>query len=307
MTPTTEQIHPQALALDVQTLDAAVMAICDAQVQAAGVVARCTAQLQAGGVAMAEAIRSDGKLYYVAAGSSGLMAAADAMELGGTFGIPTRQIEILMAGGVPSTAHMPGDVEDEVAQLSVALAGLQSRDCLIAVTASGTTPYTLRAAKIAQSVGATVIGIANNPNAVLFDLSTHAVALQTPPEVLSGSTRLGAGTAQKIALNALSTLMGVALGHVYQGMMVNLKADNIKLRERARGIVCRITQVDEAAATSALARADGDVKTACLLSLGAQTPELAHAALGAAEGHLGRAMSGLNLHIIKTEKLGVTL
>lgn len=256
---------------------------------------------------MAQAIRSGGRLYYVAAGSSGLMAAADAMELGGTFGIPASQIEILMAGGIPRSAHMPGDVEDEVAQLGGALAGLQSRDCLIAVTASGSTPYTLRAAEIAQDAGATVIGIANNLRAVLFDLSTHAVALETPPEVLSGSTRLGAGTAQKIALNTLSTLMGVELGHVYQGMMVNLHADNIKLRDRARGIVQRITQVDDATSAQALTRAGGDVKVACLLSLGAQSPEIAQAALSSAEGHLGRAMARLHLHRIKTEKLGEAL
>lgn len=305
MTPATEQRHAHALDLDVNTPDAATLALCAAQVAAAGVVAGCSKALQAGAKAMAQAIRGGGRLYYVAAGSSGLMAAADAMELGGTFGIPTDQIAILMAGGVPTSAHMPGDVEDQVSDLTSALAGLGPNDCMIAVTASGNTPYTLCAAELAQAAGASVIGVANNSDAALFALSTHVVALNTAPEVLSGSTRMGAGTAQKIALNTLSTLMGVELGHVYQGMMVNLIADNIKLRDRAKGIVCRIANVEDTAAEQALTRANGDVKIACLLALGAQSPEAARSALAAAQGHLGPALSELNRTITKTEKLGV--
>ncbi len=296
MTLKTEQLHLQASMLDVATLEAGAKALIDNQVEASRAVSACLAALQSGAAAMAHSVRNGGTLYYVAAGSSGLMVAADAMELGGTFGIPSQQIEILMAGGIPTTAYMPGDVEDEVENLALVLANISDRDCVIAVTASGSTPYTLRAMEIARAAGATTIGIANNDQAALFQNSDHAIALDTPPEVLSGSTRMGAGTAQKIALNTLSTLMGVALGHVYQGMMVNLKADNIKLQGRARGIVRQVTGVDDASAASALTRSGGDVKIACLLALGAQSPELARAALIRSQGHLGPAIARLHSH-----------
>lgn len=296
MTLKTEQLHALASTLDVATLDAAADALVSNQVDAARCVSACRDVIRAGASAMATTLRNGGTLYYVAAGSSGLMVAADAMELGGTFGIPVTQIEILMAGGVPTTAHMPGDVEDEVDKLPVLLASISDRDCLIAVTASGSTPYTLRAAELARAGGATVIGIANNTQALLFETSDHSIALDSRSEVLSGSTRMGAGTAQKIALNTLSTLMGVELGHVYQGLMVNLKADNIKLLARARCIVRQVTQVDEVTAASALTRSGGDVKIACLLALGAQSPELARAALIRSQGHLGPAIARLHSH-----------
>ncbi|MGH1412263.1 MAG: N-acetylmuramic acid 6-phosphate etherase [Pelagimonas sp.] len=296
MTLKTEQLHPLASTLDVATLGGAAAALVDNQVDAGRCVSACLNVIQAGADKMARCVRNGGTLYYVAAGSSGLMVAADAMELGGTFGIPSQQVEILMAGGIPTSAHMPGDVEDDVESLEHLLVNMTSRDCLIAVTASGSTPFTLRAAELAHAAGATVIGIANNTQAALFKLTDHAIALDTPPEVLSGSTRMGAGTAQKIALNTLSTLMGVALGHVYQGLMVNLQADNIKLLGRARGIVQQVTQVDEASAASALTRSGGDVKIACLLALGAQSPELARAALIRSQGHLGPAISRLHSH-----------
>ena len=217
---------------------------------------------------MADTIRGGGRLHYIAAGSSGLMAAADAQELGGTFSIPPDQLCIHMAGGLPTGAEMPGGTEDDTEGLEDALAGLAPTDTVIAASASGSTPFTLTGAEIAKERGARVIAIANNPGTPLLALADHAILLETPPEVLSGSTRMGAGTAQKIALNMLSTLMALDLGHVHDGMMVNLRADNIKLRARAAGIVSSIAGVSASQARSALQDARGDVKTAVLVASG---------------------------------------
>jgi N-acetylmuramic acid 6-phosphate etherase len=221
------------------------------------------------------------------------MAAADAQELGGTFAIPAAQLRIHMAGGLPTGVDMPGGTEDDTAGLEAALAGLADRDTVIAVSASGTTPYTLEAARTAQRAGATLVGIANNDGSPLLEMSDHPILLATPPEVISGSTRMGAGTAQKIALNMLSTLMAVELGHVHDGMMINLRADNIKLRARAAGIVARIADVGDDAARAALDATRGLVKNAILVARG-QTPEAAQSLLRENEGNLRAALARLD-------------
>lgn len=291
----TEQLSSCGTPVDKVSLREAAQLMAEAQAEAAKVVFACAPELAQAAKAMAKVIRSGGRLIYVAAGSSGLMAAADAMELKGTFGISPAQVRILMAGGVPTTSDMPGDVEDACDTLKADLAEISERDCMIAVTASGSTPFTLAAARIAQQSRTTVVGIANNGNAPLFDLSDHAILLDTPPELLSGSTRMGAGTAQKIALNTLSTLMGVELGHIYQGMMVNLVADNAKLRERAHAIVRRISGVDDESAARALSLAGADVKLACLLAKGAPSVRAASDALAAVNGLMGPAILELGL------------
>ena len=289
----TEQLYAMERPLDALPLSEAATAISRANVEAAQTVEACSEVIALGAVAMAETIRGGGTVYYVAAGSSGLMAAADAMELGGTFGIPTSQIRILMAGGVPTTASMPGDVEDESKDLREELDSISPADCLIVVSASGDTPYAVTAAEIGKSAGTRIIAIANNENATLFGLADHVIFLDTPPEIVSGSTRLGAGTAQKIALNSLSTLMGVELGHVFRGRMVNLHADNEKLHARARRIVQDITDVHEADAVQALNMAGNDVKLACMIAAGVGTLDEAKAILRSAEGRIDRAMTRL--------------
>ena len=297
----TEQLHDDATGLDARPLSEAAAVLAEAQNASAQAVRRAIDPICRGALAMAETLNAGGKLYYVAAGSSGLMAAADAMELGGTYGISSSKIRILMAGGLPTTAEMPGDTEDEVATLLTALADVASIDTVIAVSASGGTPYTLEAARIAQAARATVIGIANNSDCELFAQSTHSILLATPPEPISGSTRMGAGTAQKIALNMMSTLMAIELGHVYDGMMVNLRADNAKLRARAQGIVSRIASVSDNAAGAALAATDGDVKAATLVAAGAGSVDTAHRLLDETGGHLRPALDRITL--ISKEKL----
>lgn len=292
-TPVTEQLHQDAIGLDTRPLPDVAALLARGQADAAAAPMTALTQICTGASAMAQTIRSGGILHYAAAGSSGLMAASDALELGGTYSIPATQIRIHMAGGLPTSAEMPGDVEDFADDLEQELADLSENDTLITVSASGTTRYTVAAAKIARSKGATIIGIANNADSELLHLSDHPVLLPTPPELISGSTRMGAGTAQKIALNMLSTLMAMELGHIQDGMMVNLRADNDKLRARAMSIVCHLTGVDTEKARSALAAADGNLKCAALLAAGAASPQSAYALLEQTNDHLRPAMERL--------------
>jgi N-acetylmuramic acid 6-phosphate etherase len=289
----TEQLHDEASGLDVRPSAEIAKLLAEAQIAAAISLRDATASICSGASAMAYTVRRGGVLHYVAAGSSGLMAASDALELGGTFSIPASQIRIHMAGGQPIGVEMPGGTEDETDELQAALRMLGPLDTVIAVSASGSTPYTIAAARIAQSRRATLIGVANNAGSQLLELADHPILLSTPPEVISGSTRMGAGTAQKIALNMLSTLMAVELGHVHDGMMVNLRADNTKLHERARGIVARIAGVAQARAVAALEISNGDVKTAILVAARDVTPDLARSLLKETGGHIRPALARL--------------
>ncbi|MEL6465607.1 MAG: N-acetylmuramic acid 6-phosphate etherase [Pseudomonadota bacterium] len=286
----TEVLHDQAWGLDQRPRSDAALALANGQIAAAATLRGAAPALAKAAAAMARSIRSGGTLHYAAAGSSGLMAAADAQELGGTFSIPASQLRIHMAGGLPTGVDMPGATEDDTSGLAADLANLTKDDTVIAVSASGSTPYTLAAAKIAREKRATLIAIANNPDASLFEGADHPIALATPPEVLSGSTRMGAGTAQKIALNMLSTLMAIELGHVHDGMMVNVKADNAKLRARTVRMVSTIASVKAEAAITALAATDGMVKPAVLVAKGLG-PDAARALLETTAGNLRAALA----------------
>ena len=264
----TEALHEQAKGLDARPPIEIARLMIDAQVNAVRAAHDPLPAMVSGAEAMATTIRSGGTLHYVAAGSSALMAASDALELGGTFSIPTAQIRIHMAGGFPVGSEMPGATEDETDEATTAVSGVSARDTVIAVSASGSTPYTLAAARSARAQGATIVAIANNPESELLAIADHAICIATSPEIVSGSTRLGAGTAQKVALNVLSTLMAVQLGHVHDGMMVNMHADNTKLRARASAIVSEIAGVDTDAAMAALDATEGRVKSAVLVAKG---------------------------------------
>lgn len=291
--PTTETRHPSAAGLDMKPLAEAASILHASQAAALAAVAPAIAEITRAAELMADALMGNGRLIYVAAGSSGLMALADAAELGATFGIPEERILLHMAGGIPTDARMPGATEDDVASAREAAAGVRADDVILALSASGTTPYPLAFIEAARASGAKVISIANNAGTPLLDAADVPVLLATPPEVISGSTRLGAGTAQKVALNMMSTLMGIALGHVHDGMMVNVVADNIKLRKRAAGIVAEIAGVPLDRATTCLDEAAGSVKQAVLLAAGAPTPETAAQLLETFSGRLRPALAEL--------------
>ncbi len=244
--------------------------------------------IDAAATLVADTLLGTGRLIYSAAGSSGLMALADGAELPGTYGIAPERIVIRMAGGIPTGAEMPGDTEDLTDDALI----LNSGDLLIALSASGRTPWAVDAANRARAAGVPVIGIANNPGTPLLQAATVAICLPTPPEALAGSTRMGAGTAQKAALNLISTLAGVRLGHVHAGLMVNLRADNAKLRDRALRIVAHVADVSEAVAAQALNAARHDTKTACLIAAGV-CPAQAAALLTQHHGHLRPALATL--------------
>ena len=290
--PRTEALHEAAEGLDARPLPEIARVLVDGQIAAAVAVRDQLNEISEAARIMAKTLKAGGVIHYAAAGSSGLMAAADAQELGGTFSIPAAQLAIHMAGGLPTGVEMPGETEDETQDLEKRLAGLSSNDVVILVSASGTTPYTLAAKEIAKARGAAIIAIANNRGAALFDDADVAIFIETPPEVLSGSTRLGAGTAQKITLNMMSTLMAVAMGHVHDGMMVNVHADNTKLRARALGIVARIAEVDTDQAATALDATGGAVKPAILVARG-ESRETARALLDDTDDNLRAALQRL--------------
>ncbi|AYD03241.1 N-acetylmuramic acid 6-phosphate etherase [Neorhizobium sp. NCHU2750] len=244
---------------------------------------------------VARALRSGGKLVYAGAGSSGLMAMADALELPGTYGIAREQIALLLAGGISSLGDMPGAPEDDVTLAERDASVIKEGDCVLAVSASGSTPYVMKIAEIAESRGAKVVAIANNAGACLFDGADVAVLLSTPPEVVAGSTRMGAGTAQKLAFNMLSTLAAIKLGHVHDGHMVNLLADNDKLRTRAAGMVAEIAGIGFDDARRLLLEADGSVKLAVLLAAGAADLGAAKDLLDCSGQVLRKALSELDM------------
>lgn len=288
----TEALHREAKGLDDRPLAEAALLLAEGQIEAATVLRGAARSIADAAESLAKTITEGGTIHYAAAGSSGLMAAADAQELGGTFSIPSSQLRLHMAGGLPTGVDLPGDTEDGTAGLASNMSDLSARDAVIAISASGSTPYTLAAAGIARERGATLVAIANNSGAPLFSIADHAIVLPTPPEILSGSTRMGAGTAQKIALNMLSTLMAIRLGHVHDGMMINLRVDNTKLRARAIGMVAEIAAVDVGVAEAALESTNGSVKPAVLVAIG-QTPETANTLLRQTEGNLRAALARL--------------
>jgi N-acetylmuramic acid 6-phosphate etherase len=293
--PQTEQRHEASVGLD-QRPSAEVLAIlARGQVAAAQAVEAAIPAIATAANLAADTIRSGGRLIYAAAGSSGFMAMADALEIPGTFGIDRDQVVVLLAGGLESLGSFRGGPEDDAdaARDAVTALALSGRDCLIALTASGTTPYPIAAAQTARAAGARTVGIANNAGAALFGHVDVAICLATPPEVIAGATRMGAGTAQKIALNMLSTQMAIILGHVHDGLMVNVIADNDKLRTRARGIVATIAGVDDDVAAAALATTEGAVKPAILIAAGAPDLAAAKALLDAHAGVLRPALAAL--------------
>ncbi|PRD42637.1 N-acetylmuramic acid 6-phosphate etherase [Phyllobacterium phragmitis] len=267
----TEQLHDEARGLDHQPPHQIAALLAKAQGEAAAVVTHVSADIACAADLAASALEQGGRLVYAAAGSSGLMALADALELPGTFGIARDRIVVLLAGGIESLTHLTGAPEDDAEHgvRDVTAANLNSNDCLIAISASGSTPYAVGALHAAKSRGLKTIAMANNPGAPILELANIGILLATPPEIIAGSTRMGAGTAQKIALNLLSTLAAIRLGHVHDGYMVNLHADNAKLKARATHIVASITNCSEERARACLEQAGGSVKPAVLLAAGA--------------------------------------
>jgi N-acetylmuramic acid 6-phosphate etherase len=287
----TEKTHTAAAGLDLLSGVEILTVMYDAQIAAAKVVSAAIPALEAGATAMADAIKSGGNIVYGAAGSSGLACLADGLEIPPTFGVPATRIHILRAGGFDNMTVPKEGAEDDADAARAAAQVIGPKDCVICIAASGNTIYPNVIIDIARELGATTVGIANNPGTKLIAGSDIPILLNTPPEVIAGSTRLGAGTAQKIALNMMSSLMGVKLGHVVDGLMVNVATSNIKLKKRAEGIVMQIAGCDADTAHKNLKRAGWGVKEAILITCGAKDRDDASIYLDLADQNLRSAMS----------------
>ena len=291
----TERFSPRYKGLDLWSEMDALGAFWDGQMTALAAVRPALPAIAAAAKAMVEQLGGGkGRLVYGGAGASGLLAAQDGMEMTPTFGWPPERLLILVAGGDEARLRPMGVREDDAegGERAVTVHRIGSADVVVGVAASGTTPYTISLLQGARSAEALTVAIANNPDTPLLQAAAHPILLDTGPEVIAGSTRLGAGTAQKAALGMLSSLVMMRLGHVVDGFMVSLTADNEKLRGRAARVVAAIAGVGLKAAEGALAKTDGRVKDAVLVARGCLAAE-ARDRLAAGGGDLRGAMSDL--------------
>lgn len=268
---TTETIDPRYVDIDTWATVDAVAAMLAGQRRAVAAIETQVAAIAAAADAAARRLDDGtGRLVYVGAGTSGRVAVQDGVELGPTFGWPETRLRYLMAGGMVALATSAEGAEDDAegARLQIAAHGLGPHDVVIGVAASGRTPFTLSALEAARLTGAMTIGIANNPDTPILAAAEHAILADTGAEVLAGSTRMQAGTAQKIVLNMVSTAVMLRLGRVYRGLMVDMVISNAKLLGRAHAIVQRLTDCGEADAVRAVAAAEYDIKRAVLIALG---------------------------------------
>jgi len=245
---------------------------------------------------IAEGMKAGGRLIYVGAGTSGRLAVLDAAECIPTFGIEPGIVIALMAGGADAFIRPVENAEDDaLAGANELLAlNLTPHDSVVGLAASGRTPYVLGAIDAAREKGVLTVGISCNTPAVLLDKADIAIPLLVGPEILTGSTRLKAGTAQKMALNMLSTAVMIRLGLVYDNWMVGLRVTNQKLLNRARRIVADIIPTDLATAGQLLEAAGKDVRTAILMGRFQLNAGQATALLQSAEGNLRTALASAN-------------
>lgn len=291
----TEHADPRFSGLDSWDDAAILSALLDGQKRGLDAVSAAIPDIAKAAELGVAALQAGGRLIYVGAGSPGLIALGDALEIPQTYGIARDRIEIVMAGGLAMTQELLGGPEDDADQgaADVGALGIGANDCAICISASGTTRYTVAALRTAKTAGAGTVGIAGNGGAPLLADADVAILLASGAEVISGSTRMAAGTAQKAALNMLSTLIGVRMGHVHDNFMVNVTADNDKLVLRATGIVARIAGVGPDMAAKAMQTAHNEVKPAILLAAGAKDLSEAQQLLAQSGGVVRKALAVL--------------
>jgi len=257
------------------------------------------AAVRAAGPAIAKAIDAaaarladGGRLIYVGAGTSGRIAAQDAAELPPTFNWPYERAVPVMAGGERALLKAVEGAEDnrEAARQALRDLDVGPKDVVVALAASGRTPFPIAALDYARAVGALGVGILNNPGSRLGEVSDIPILLDTGPEFIAGSTRMKAGTAQKVALNALSTGIMIRLGYVYRGKMVEMRLSNVKLQERAEKMVAELTGAALPAIRDALVQAGGRISLAVLMLTKSLSAPEAEKVLKAAKGNLRDAL-----------------
>lgn len=294
--PPTEQRNPSSMQLDQLSAQelAALFHQEDARtVQAVGEVLPAIAR----GIELISAVlAAGGRWFLIGAGTSGRLALLDAMELQPTFNLPPGRVIPLLAGGPAALSMTGGTAEGAEDDAEQGAADLRARnlakdDVVLGVAASGRTPYVLGALGYARSVGAATIALACNPHSPLGEAADLAIEPVPGPEVLTGSTRLKAGTVQKMVLNMLSTGVMVRLGKVYSNLMVDVQPTNRKLRARAVRIVAAAADVDASQAEQLLDAGGWEVKTAVVMALTGETAGAARTRLDAAHGHVRRALT----------------
>lgn len=276
---TTETTDPGFADLDAWPLERILGALVERNRHAVDAVAQARDALARAAAGIEARLDGGGRLVYVGAGTSGRIALQDAAELPPTFGF--ERALVLLAGGESAGRRAKEGAEDDrdEAVAAVDAAAIGPDDALVGIAASGHTPYTIAAVERARERGAFTVGMANNPDGGLLDAADVAVLLDTGAEVLAGSTRLAAGTAQKVALNALSTAVLVRLGGAYHNLMVGMRPANAKLERRAASIVAEATGLSADAAAAALARAGNGIREAIVMSGSGVTLERARALL----------------------------
>ncbi|MEU6096617.1 N-acetylmuramic acid 6-phosphate etherase [Streptomyces sp. NPDC047079] len=291
-TLTTEAFRPELADIDrLPTLEIAkIMNSGDATVPAA--VAERLPQIAAAIDAVAERMARGGRLVYAGAGTAGRLGVLDASECPPTFNTEPSQVVGLIAGGPGAMVTSVEGAEDsrELAAHDLDALRLTARDTVVGVSASGRTPYAVGAVEHARSRGALTIGLSCNAGSPLAAAADHGIEVVVGPELLTGSTRLKAGTAQKLVLNMLSTITMIRLGKTYGNLMVDVRASNDKLRARSRRIVALATGASDEEIERALAATDGEVKNAILTLLGGVDGPSAARLLAESDGHLRTAL-----------------
>jgi N-acetylmuramic acid 6-phosphate etherase len=290
----TERSSPRYSSIDAWQAEDIAESIVEGQFAAVAAVMAVRKEIAAAVVAMHARLQRHGRLIYVGAGTSGRLAEQDGAELAPTFGWPKERLVVILAGGEEARSRSVEGAEDD-AEEGVSLIGrhnVDAHDVVIAIAASGTTRFTMACLREAKRRGALTLGIANNRPSPILEEADHPIFLDTGAEPIAGSTRMKAGTAQKVALNTLSTSLMILLGKVYRGLMVDVRAANAKLVKRSEDILIQLTGRNREDARDALSSANGSIKVAVLLLNGCDL-ESAKQLLNNANGQLETALRHL--------------
>ena len=255
-------------------------------------IEKCLPQIAQAVECIVAAFQQGGRLVYIGAGTSGRLGVLDASECPPTFGVSPEMVKGIIAGGERALRHPIEGAEDSKAQAVVDLQTIHfsSKDVLVGIAASGRTPYVIGALEYAKSLGSVTVSIASNPNSAMANIVDIAIDTVVGPEVLTGSSRLKSGTAQKLVLNMLTTASMILMGKCYQNLMVDVQASNEKLKARAIHIVMQATDCDKALAEETLKQADQNAKLAIMMILSGLDRAQAEALLEKHQGKLQLAL-----------------
>lgn len=288
----TEQVSQKTKDLDMHTIRDIIEIMNGEDETVAKAVQYSLPQIETAIENIVDVMKAGGRLFYIGAGTSGRIGVLDASECPPTFGVDSKLVTGIIAGGETALYTSVENVEDdENAGKQDVIKKVTSQDAVIGLAASGTTPYVLGATKAARDIGALTSGISCNQNTLLSQTVRNPIEVLVGPEILTGSTRLKAGTAQKMVLNMISTTVMIKLGKVYGNLMVNMQASNDKLRKRAIEIVAYATGEDYKTAKNTINKANGDVRASILMIQYSVDYQEAINALHSTKGHFRNAMN----------------